>query len=116
MAFNPTLFTDVVRQLQGGKVNEEMSNKLSECIEAAREYNKVAKLSIELTIQPDAASGQYFIKDKPNQTLPEKPRATTMFWGTPDGNLTRKNPDSLELNLEIAPENKESSHVVSVED
>lgn len=116
MAFNPALFLDVVRQLQGGKTLEELSEKLSECVDRAREYNKVAKLSLEITVKPDNPSGQYFLSDKVDQQLPQKPRGTTMFWGTPDNNLTRKNPDNLELELTIVPDSKETSEVVSVSD
>lgn len=113
MSFNATLFIDTIRQLQGGKVQTELSEKLNECVTAAKHHGKVAKIKVELTIQPDGS--QVFITEKVDQTLPQKDRPKTLFWPTEDGNLSRKDPSNLELDLKSVQTPNTESTLVQVD-
>jgi hypothetical protein len=106
MPIRQDLFTATVNQLLNGHTQNQLSEKLSECVEHARSTGKQAKLSLTLIIKPMGYTGQYQIKDQIKQQLPEMDRGITLMFGTPEGNLTREDPNQQSLDLKSVPEDK----------
>jgi hypothetical protein len=101
MATRPDLFAFTLAQIRNGAAGVEASDKLTECVTAARETGKAAELVIKIKIKPDGRdSGQYFIEESIVNKLPKPERGKTLFFGTPDGNLTRDNPRQQSLELQ----------------
>lgn len=112
MTIRSDLFTHTVNNLLNGHTQAELSDRLAECVERARETGKQAKLTLTLTIKPLGQSGQYEIRDQIKQQLPELDRGITLFFGTPEGNLTREDPNQQNLALKTVPDDKpELKHV-----
>ncbi len=101
----PDLFNNTVNQLLYGHTQNELSEKLSECVEAARESGKVARLTLTLTIKPIGHdTGQYEIRDQIKTMLPSLDRGMTLMFGTPEGNLQRDDPHQPDLPLRVIPD------------
>lgn len=99
MSIRQDLFAYTVAQLRAGMTQEELSEQLNECVQQASASGKSAKLTLELTIKPQGASGQYILTDKITAKLPKSDREATLMFGTPEGNLTREDPRQTKLPL-----------------
>lgn len=98
------LFNFVVAHLNYGQTLDELSEKLNACVSASRETGKQAKLTLELTIKPNGASGQYELTEQIKTKIPEMARASTLMFGTPEGNLVREDPRQTSLDLRTVDE------------
>ncbi len=99
MTVREDLFLYTVRQLLGGRTQRDLSDALAECVEAARDCQKTAKLTLTLTVKPLGNSGQYEIRDEVKTKIPELDRGITLMFGTPEGNLSRSDPKQGDLDL-----------------
>jgi len=107
MATRPDLFAFTMSQLRNGSAGVEASELLNECVTRARETGKPAELLIKIKIKPDGAgAGQYFLEDTISNKLPKQERSKTLFFGTPDGNLQRNDPNQRSLDLRAVDEEK----------
>jgi len=107
MTTRPDLFAFTLAQIRNGAAGIDASEKLNECVNAARETGKVSELVIKLKIKPDGRdTGQYFLEESITNKLPKPERGKTLFFGTPDGNLTRENPRQQALELRSVDEAK----------
>ena len=105
MSNRPDLYIHTLNQLLHGATSEELSEKLSNCVEAVRNTGKQATLTIKLTIKPiGQGTGQYEIRDKITETIPELDRGMTLMFGTPEGNLEREDPRQKSLKLKSVDE------------
>ncbi|MFL0806711.1 MAG: hypothetical protein K6L60_05435 [Oceanobacter sp.] len=92
------LFATVIAQLQNGTTQAEASEMLSELVSACRMTNKVGEMNLKIKVRPDG-NGQYFLEDQLTSKAPKMERGKTLFFGTPDGNLTRTDPKQRSLPL-----------------
>lgn len=98
MAFDEKLFISTVSNLRSGKTQLELSEELSCLVQACRDTGRQGKITFTLTIKPDKGdSGQYFLVDEIKCQKPKFERGQTLFWGTPDGNLQRTDPNQGEF-------------------
>lgn len=95
----PDLYVATINQLRYGAAAEELSEKLAECVDRASSTGKTAELTLVIKIKPQGASGQYFLTDEIKQKLPILPKEQSIFFGTPEGNLTREDPRQQKLPL-----------------
>jgi hypothetical protein len=100
----PDLFNATVAQLNNGRTQQELSEALNELVQACRDTNKVGEITLKIKVRPDGASGQYFLEDQMNVTLPKFDRAKTLFFGTPEGNLQRTDPAQGDLDIRTVTE------------
>lgn len=87
MAYRQDLFTHVINQLNGGAVAEEASQKLNQLVRNCQDTGKPGEITFKMKIVPEGNTGQYMITDDIKTTDPKFPRAKTLLFGTPDGNL-----------------------------
>lgn len=106
MSHRPDLFHHVMTHQRTGLAAEELSAELAKAVAQARLTGKKATLTLTLTIEPQGQSGQYFVRDAIKTRLPELAKETTLFFGTPEGNLTRSDPRQAELNIRSVPDDK----------
>lgn len=104
MAHRQDLFVHAVSQLRSGKTQDELSEQLNQLVQDCRATGKQGTLTLTIKVQPDKGdTGQYFLKDEVKITRPKFDRGNTIFWGTPDGNLQRTDPNQGEFDLREAP-------------
>jgi len=95
----PDLFIHTIGLMRYGATGDELSEALHECVERARETGKQAELLLSIKIKPNGTSGQYELRDTLKTKLPELDKGSTLVFGTPEGNLTREDPQQRELDL-----------------
>lgn len=105
----PDLWNFTVAQLRGGITQEELSEKLAEAVQMARETGKPAEVTLKLTVKP-VGDGQYELRDKVTAKIPELARGMTLMFGTPDGNLMRDDPRQKKLDLRGVANDKPESY------
>jgi len=91
-------FIDTLRDIEAGGLLDELSEAQFGLIDAIRLSGKGGKLVIELTYKPDGR-GQMNIKADVKVKEPTLSRGTSLFFLTPEGNLTRRNPRQQDLPL-----------------
>jgi len=111
----PDLWNATVAQLRSGTAQEELSEKLAAAVNAARDTGKQAEITLKLTVKP-VGDGQYELRYKINDKLPEFERGATLMFGTPDGNLTRDDPNQQKLNLRSADKPQSSGSLKTAEE
>lgn len=101
-------FIDTLRDIEAGGLLDELSETQHKLIDSIRLTGKGGELNIKLTYKPDG-SGQMTIKADVKSKEPILSRGTSLFFLTPEGNLTRRDPRQQDLTLrnvseEIPPE------------
>ena len=91
-------FIDTFRELEYGHLLDELTDAQNELIQAVQHTNKPGKITIELEYKPEG-EGQLVIKSKMNKKLPQLPRGSSIFFVTPERNLTRLDPRQQQLEL-----------------
>jgi hypothetical protein len=108
----PDLFNATVAQLNNGGTQSEASEMLAELVQACRDTNKVGELTLKIKVRPDGATGQYFLEDQLSMKKPEFPRGKTLFFGTPEGNLTRQDPNQGQLDIRAVEDDKQPAQQI----
>jgi hypothetical protein len=95
-------FSDVLRELDKGRVHTELSERLQEVIEAVMGVRKSG--TVQLTLKVDAAKGDAMVEVVASVAA-KKPRVarTSMFYVDDEHNLSRTNPDQPFLPLSGVP-------------
>ncbi|ADE14132.1 conserved hypothetical protein [Nitrosococcus halophilus Nc 4] len=103
----PDLFAYTINQLRYGAAAQELSERLNECVQGARDTGKQAKLTLTLTVKPIGQnSGQYEIREQIKAQVPELDKGMTLMFGTPEGNLQREDPRQVKMDLKSVSDNK----------
>lgn len=100
MPYRQDLFLETVRHLRGGRTQEELSQKLAQLGQDCRATGKQGTLTLTIKVKPDKGdTGQYFFEDDVKTVEPKFDRGQTIFFGTPEGNFQRTDPNQSELPL-----------------
>lgn len=108
MPVRDDLFTHVVNNMRNGGLQAELSEQLNECVLMSQQTGNKSTLTLTIEIKPNGSTGQYHLKDTVKSKLPELSKGASIFFGTPDGNLQRDDPNQRSLDLKVAPEDKKS--------
>jgi hypothetical protein len=92
-------FADTLQQLQGGRTARELADILQQMTEAVTDTGKAATLVLTIKMTKSKAAGMVEIADTVRAKLPEADRPVSLFFATPDSNLSRDNPRQAELPL-----------------
>jgi hypothetical protein len=113
---NQELAVDTLKALRYGQAEAELSEAISEAVQAARDTGKQSVITMKITIKPQGNSGQYFITDEISTKLPKLPKEQTIMFGTPEGNLLRDDPRQQKLPLRDLPQEPMALKVKNVHD
>lgn len=93
-------FTDVLRDLRGGTLAEELTEDLAKLAIEVDKTGKQGTISVQLTVKPASkGSGTMVVTDKTSLKLPELAKGETIMFGSPEGSLTRSDPNQKKLDL-----------------
>lgn len=83
-------------QLEDGRLNAELADKLRETVATltnhVAEHGGKPKAKLVLTLDIKLAGGVFAVEPTYKLTLPEPPRTATVFWATPGNGLSLNNP------------------------
>lgn len=106
-------FIDTLRDIEAGHLLDELTEAQHSLVDAIRLTGKQGELTIKLVYKPDG-SGQMTIKADIKAKEPALSRGTSLFFLTPEGNLTRKDPRQQEIPLRsVAEEPAETLRTVN---
>lgn len=101
-------FTDVLRDLNGGKFAAELTEALADVVRSATSTGKKGVLSVKLTVAPGKGGKVLAIDHDFSIKSPEFDRPTDYMFAGPGGALLRDNPDQQKLDLrEVRPQARE---------
>lgn len=86
MATRP--FSDFLLDLRKGLASQELAERLQEVVHAVEEVGKQGMLTFTLKIKPNKG-GTVLVEDHIKATLPERENGTSLFFVTPESNLSR---------------------------
>lgn len=98
-------FIDTLRDIESGGLLDELSETQHSLIDAIRLTGKGGELTIKLAYKPDG-NGQMTIKADVKAKEPALSRGTSLFFLTPEGNLTRRDPRQQDLPLRTVNDDK----------
>ncbi|KOX66739.1 hypothetical protein GHO42_20250 [Pseudomonas sp. FSL R10-0056] len=98
-------FIDTLRDIEAGGLLDELSETQHSLIDAIRLTGKGGELTIKLAYKPDG-NGQMTIKADVKAKEPALSRGTSLFFLTPEGNLTRRDPRQQDLPLRTVNDDK----------
>lgn len=109
MAIRP--FVDTLRDVEFGTLLEELAEVQNQVVDAVMETNKAGEITIKLSYKPEGA-GQLTIAADIKHKTPKLPRGKSLFFVTPDRNLTRQDPRQAELEgLRTVTDNSQTREV-----
>ncbi|RZI33104.1 hypothetical protein [Pseudomonas orientalis] len=91
-------FMDTLRDIEAGGLLDELTEAQHSLIDAIRMTGKGGDLTIKLTYKPDGG-GQMTVKADVRTKEPVLARGTSLFFLTPEGNITRRDPRQQEIPL-----------------
>lgn len=98
-------FIDTLRDIEAGGLLDELSETQHSLIDAIRLTGKGGELTIKLAYKPDG-NGQMTIKADVKAKEPALSRGTSLFFLTPEGNLTRRDPRQQDLPFRTVNDDK----------
>ncbi len=93
------LFTDYLRELDKGRVIEELSTGMQELISCIMETGKRGSLTLKIDIAPSSKidTETVAVVASLKITSPEPDRHSTLYYITPENNLSRRDPRQMDL-------------------
>lgn len=91
-------FADVVRELAGGRIYDDLTTQLGEVVTAVLETGKVGDLSLKLSIKSNGEGSVRVLADV-KAKVPTATVGETLFFATSGGSLVRNDPRQPELPL-----------------
>jgi hypothetical protein len=98
------MFTDFLRDHRSGVTHDDLSEALAELVQAVVRERKVGKLVFTITVKPFGKDDGLEVAAAIKLDPPKETPGTSIFYPTPEGDLSRRNPNQQELELrEIGP-------------
>ncbi len=96
-------FLDFLREHRNGLTHDELTDSLNELVAAVAETEKGGKISITFAVKPNG-DGAVMVLDEVKVTKPKPTKGGSLFFITPENNLTRMDPKQPQLPLrDIGP-------------
>lgn len=90
-------FIDTLREVEYGHLLDQLSAEQKKLIDAVMETGKKGKLTITLSYIPEGDGQVTIAADEPKLSIPQMPRGKTLFFVTPERNLTQSHPRQIEM-------------------
>ena len=87
----PRPFADTLTSLRYGTLSDDLTKALNELTTKCADTGKQGSLTLKLVLKP-GNGGQIEISDDIKVTTPKEVKGSSIFWATPEGNLTRDDP------------------------
>lgn len=90
-------FSEVIGELDRGRVHNELSDRMHELIAAAQDTGKGGSITLTIGITPDGKTGMLRFATKVVGKMPAAARAESLFFVDKHGNPTRQDPHQIAL-------------------
>lgn len=96
-------FVKTLTDLRKGQTVSELSDALTELVEACKRTGKKGEMTLKLKLTPSSDGETIIIQDDPTVKLPRMDRKNTTFFTTEDNRLQRNNPKQQEFDPKVIP-------------
>lgn len=96
-------FADVLREIAGGSLYEDLGVQLGELVQAVVEHRKAGEMTLKIKVQPNGESSVKLV-DELKMKVPEPNRGVSIFFVTAGGSLIRNDPRQPDLPLRSVKE------------
>lgn len=91
-------FLTTLREIENGRVTDELGEYLSKLVSAVKETGKKGSMGFQLTVEPmKGASEVMQISVNTQLKSPQHDRRKTIFYADKSGNLSRNDPNQLQF-------------------
>lgn len=95
-------FVNTVMEMRNGKVAADISEKFNELVSAVLDTGGTGKIAVTFDIKPARADVRGGVKEvtmshSVKLSKPERPIGDSTFFVTPDGSLSRTDPEQMEM-------------------
>lgn len=80
---------DMLQNIDKGSVVHVLEDASRECVRESMQTGKKAKITLTIEFDPDMKTDAMRVSGKVTVKLPEPPKKASLFFPTPDGNLSR---------------------------
>lgn len=95
--------TDILRQIRGGVVVDELTEALAIVTAAVRATRKAGEVTLKIKVKPDKGGGRaYVLAGAVDCKTPKRELPEGVFFLNDDGDLVRNDPDQPELRFSEA--------------
>jgi hypothetical protein len=91
-----TEFHAFIKDFEAGHLDAQLTDKMSELVDAVTKFQKEGKLTIEISLCPKM-EGEVLTSVKFKAKPPERDTIESIMFATPDNNLVDSNPKQPEL-------------------
>lgn len=95
-------FLEFIQGFRRGELLEHGDQKLAELIEAIQQSGQGGSLTLKITIKPNKA-GQLEAQPDLTTKKPTRSLGTGIYFATDEGRLTRRDPNQMDFEDELAP-------------
>jgi hypothetical protein len=96
-------FAAFLQEHRHGGLHGELSDGLAELVAAAREHDKSGTLTLTVKVAPNKDGLTVTVTDDVKVKAPEADRGAALYFADERGNLSRRNPQQMELPLREVP-------------
>jgi hypothetical protein len=96
MAAGPKPFTDTIVSMRYGTLVDDLTKAMNELTAKCADTGRAGSLILTLQLKP-GKGGQIEVFDDIKVKSPKEERGSSVFFATPDGNLTRDDPKQLQI-------------------
>jgi hypothetical protein len=93
----PRPFTDVLGDIDRGRLLDELADRFAEVVRAAAETDKAGALVLKIKIKPNTKTGTIDVTPDIATSIPKPDRRTSIFFADADGGLHRNDPAQHQL-------------------
>ncbi|MDJ0403967.1 hypothetical protein QNA23_10780 [Rhodococcus erythropolis] len=90
-------FADIIKELDRGRVHNELGDRLHELIAAAQDTGKGGSITLTIGVVPDSKTQMLRFATKVVGKMPAAARAESLFFVDKNGNPTRQDPHQIAL-------------------
>ena len=100
---NSRPFMDILRELRGGNVHDQLSDELQALVAAVTQEGKAGTLTLKLTVKPRGKGDGLDVATEITMKPPKETPGVSIFYPTPDNNLVRVDPRQASMELHEVP-------------
>lgn len=90
-------FSTLLQNIEGGRFEEEVAEELKSLLDQISYTGKAGEMTIKVKIKPKAGHGAVEVTGEVKSKLPNPEKLASVFFITPEGNLSRRDPRQREM-------------------
>lgn len=92
----PKPFPDTLNSMRYGTLVDDLTKAMTELTAKCADTGRAGELTLKLVLKP-GKGGQIEVFDEIKVKTPKEEKGSSIFFATPDGNLTRDDPKQLSI-------------------